>query len=245
MTHKPHRPHPCDSAIIASPDRDAVLRSARRCALAAALAVLGADPLHAQTSSLYQRDKESGHITLANSSLIYREVLPPREIKLNDLVTVVVIESSQLISEGEFDGRKRESLDADLQNWIALDGLNIGPAPQNNGNPRATGLYNSQFRAEGQLETREALKFSITARVVDIRPNGNLVLEARKQIKIDDEIWENSLTGIVRREDVDPRNRVTSDAIAELSINRRTVGHVRDSYRRGWLNKLYDRFSPF
>ncbi len=199
---------------------------------------------HAQRSSLYQRD-ERGGIPLATSSLTYREILPPREIKLNDLVTVIVIESSQLISEGEFDGKKNLSLNAVLSNWVELNGLSLKPAPQIDGSPQATGTYNSQVRANGELETREALKFNITARVVDIRPNGNLVIEARKRVQLDDEIWENALTGIVRREDVDPRNRITSDAIAELSINRRTVGHVRDSYRRGWLNKWYDKWAPF
>jgi flagellar L-ring protein precursor FlgH len=198
----------------------------------------------AQTSSLYGRDK-NGLIPLATSSFTYREVLPPREIKLNDLVTVVVIESSQLISEGEFDGRKNASLDAQLKSWVELNGLDLKAAPQRDGDPRANGTYNTIFRAEGELETREALKFNITARVVDIRPNGNLVIEARKRVRIDDEIWENALTGVVRREDVDPRNRVTSDVVAELNIERRTLGHVRDSYKRGWLHKAYDRFAPF
>jgi flagellar L-ring protein FlgH len=208
------------------------------------IAIGAADNCLAQNSSLYARDK-NGLIPLATSSFTYREVLPPREIKLNDLVTVVVIESSQLISEGEFDGRKNASFDAQLKSWIELNGLDLKPAPQRDGDPRANGTLNSIFRAEGELETREALKFNITARVVDIRPNGNLVIEARKRVRIDDEIWENSLTGVVRREDVDPRNRITSDAVAELNIERRTLGHVRDSYKRGWLQKAYNRFAPF
>ena len=201
-------------------------------------------PLFAQRATLYQRD-EQGAIPLATSSLTYRQVLPPKQIKLHDLVTIVVIESSQSLNSGEFDGKKNASIDATLKSWIELDGLNLKPAPQEDGDPRVNGTYNNQFRAEGELETRQALKFNITATVVDIRPNGNLVLEARKRVQDDDEILEASLTGIVRREDITPNNRVTSDAIAELSVYRRSVGHVRDSYRRGWLHKAYDRFAPF
>jgi flagellar L-ring protein precursor FlgH len=197
-----------------------------------------------QTSSLYQRN-EQGAIPLATSSLTYREVLPPRKVQLHDLVTIVVIESSQSLNSGEFDGKKNASIDAQLKSWIELDGLNLKPAPQEDGDPRVNGTYNNQFKAEGELQTRQALKFNVTASVVDIRPNGNLVLEARKRVQDDDEILEASLTGIVRAEDIDPRNRVTSDAIAELSVHRRSGGHVRDSYRRGWLHKVYDRFAPF
>jgi flagellar L-ring protein precursor FlgH len=195
-------------------------------------------------SSLYQRN-EQGAIPLATSSLTYREVMPPKEIGLHSLITIVVIESSQIINEGEFDGKKNASFDAQLKSWIELDGLNLKPAPQADGDPRANGTFNNQFRAEGEIEQRQAIKFNIQAEVVDIRPNGNLVIEARKRLQNNDEITEAALTGIIRREDIDPRNRVTSDAIANAQIFFNTSGHVRDSYKRGWLHKLYDRFAPF
>ena len=110
----------------------------RRGALSVAVSLIAigsAEYCLAQTSSLYARDKNN-LIPLSTSSLTYREVLPPREIKLNDLVTVVVIESSQLISEGEFDGRKNASFDAQLKSWIELNGLDLKPAPQRDGDPR-------------------------------------------------------------------------------------------------------------
>jgi flagellar L-ring protein precursor FlgH len=201
-------------------------------------------PGFAQQASLYQRD-ENGAIPLATSSLTYRQIQPPKKIEPHDLVTIVVIESSQSLATGEFEGRKNASVDATLKSWIELDGLNLKPAPQEDGDPRVNGTYVNQYRAEGELETRQALKFNITAEVVDIRPNGNLVLEATKRVQQDDEIWEASIIGIVRPEDIDPRNRVTSDALAKPMIYVRSAGHVRDSYRRGWLHRLYDRFAPF
>ncbi|MEX2137918.1 MAG: flagellar basal body L-ring protein FlgH [Pirellulales bacterium] len=201
-------------------------------------------PVFGQRSSLYQRN-EQGAIPLATSSLTYREVLPPKKIQLHDLITIVVIERSQSSNSGEFDGKKNATLDAQLKSWFELDGLNLKPAPQADGDPRVNGTYNNQFRAEGELETRQALQFNITASVVDIRPNGNLVLEARKRIRHNDETLEASVAGIVRPEDINPGNRVTSDALAEPMIELYSAGHVRDSYRRGWLHKAYDRFAPF
>lgn len=212
--------------------------------LFAASAALSNAPALAQRSSLYQRN-EHGAIPLSTSSLTYRQVLLPREIKLNDLVTIVVVERSQSINEGEFNGRKNASLDAQLKSWIELDGLNLKPAPQADGDPRANGVYNTQFRAEGELETRQSLQFNITARVVDIRPNGTLMLEARKRVRHNDEVLEAWVAGIVRREDIDPRNRVTSDALADSIVDLGSSGHVHDSYKRGWLHKLYDRVAPF
>jgi flagellar L-ring protein precursor FlgH len=201
-------------------------------------------PALAQRSSLIERN-EQGAVPLATTSLTYREVLPPRKIQLHDLITIVVIESSQSLNSGEFDGRKNALINAQLKDWVELDGLNLKAAPQENGDPRANGTYNTQYRAEGELETQQALKFTITAEVVDIRPNGVLVLEATKRVQHDDDIWEASVIGMVRPEDIDPRNRVTSDALAMPKITLRSAGHVRDSYRRGWLHKLYDRLAPF
>lgn len=203
----------------------------------------------AQESSLYRRD-QTGGIPLASSSLIYsdanRSALLPKILKLNDLVTIRVNEASNFTSEGEIDRRNISSVDARLQNWIELDGLNLNAgSKQGEDLPRARGNYNQQTRANGDLYTRDLLVYNITARVVDIRPNGNLVLEARKTMRVDDEIVENSLTGTVRAEDIPPNNVVLSEKLAELQIDRRTVGHVRDSYKRGWLTKFWDGVNPF
>ena len=78
-----------------------------------------------------------------------------------------------------------------------------------------------------------------------MRPNGNLVRERNRRIRINEDQWEQSLSGVVRREDVLPNNTVLSQNIAELSIDKREVGNVRDGWRRGWLTRWYDRFQVF
>jgi len=200
-------------------------------------------PMWGQRSSLYVKT-EGGFIPQASASLIYSEALRPRELKLNDLVTIRVEETGTFTSEGEITRQVNSNIDARLRNWIELDGLNLNASP-NADLPRARGSYNVQNQSNGELTTRERLQFNITARIVDVRPNGNLVLEAHKTLRIDDEVFENSLTGIVRREDINTDNRVLSDKIAELSVQRRTIGQVRDSYKRGWLARTWDQLNPF
>jgi len=179
-------------------------------------------------------------------SLLYRQLEPVKVLQINDLVTVVVDIRSRAISEGEVENRKRASLEATLLDWIKLDGLRaVFPDPQTRGDPKVNGQLNSQFRSEAELETRNALTFTIAAKVVDVRPNGNLVIEARQTFHNNEEVWERSLNGIIRREDVDPDNRVNSEDIAELRVFKRELGHVRDGYRRGWLQRFYEKFQPF
>ncbi len=126
-----------------------------------------------------------------------------------------------------------------------MEGFDIKPAPQSEGDPTIQAELNSRFKAEMGLETRDGMKFRMAAEVVDIRPNGNLVLEGHRSIRNNDEVWEYSISGIVRREDLAPDNTILSEDVAELQIHKREEGHVRDGYRRGWLLKILDSMQPF
>jgi flagellar L-ring protein precursor FlgH len=95
------------------------------------------------------------------------------------------------------------------------------------------------------MELRDSLTFRIAAAVVDIRPNGNLVIEARREIQINEEVWMQSLTGVVRRQSIGPDRTVRSDEVAELRIRKQEKGFISDSYSRGWFTRWYDRWKPF
>jgi len=210
-----------------------------------AMASLGTATARAQSSSLFGAPGERNALTLEDSSWFYIKVPPPREVQLYDLITIIVNEKSQLISEGDVQRRKQANLKAQLLDWIQLSGLDLKPAAQNDGDPTIQGKLQSRLQAQSDLETRDSLQFTIAATVVDIRPNGNLVVEAHRDIENNNEVWHYSLTGMVRPEDVTPANTVLSEDVAELSIHKHEKGNVRDGYRRGWLLKALDRFSPF
>jgi flagellar L-ring protein precursor FlgH len=95
------------------------------------------------------------------------------------------------------------------------------------------------------LDSRDAMKFTIACEVVDVRPNGTLVIEGRRSVRNNEEVWDAALTGVVRPEDLLPNNTVRSENIAELRVYKRELGHVRDAYRRGWFLKWLDLFQPF
>lgn len=184
-------------------------------------------------------------LSLENNSWLYVPMPAVREVQVNDLVTILVKQKQQSQSEGEINRIQQSSIDARLRDWVELDGLNIKLAPQRQGDPRARGSLDGTLRTNAELETASFVQFNITATVVDIRPNGNLVLEAHSMVKDNNEVWESSLSGIVRREDIQPDNTVFSEKIAELSIHKRETGHINDAYRRGWALKFYDQFKPF
>jgi flagellar L-ring protein precursor FlgH len=225
----------------------------RRAVLASALIFVGAAgrQLFAQDASLLlvpPAPQQPGQLMLENTSFMYRK-LPPeaelRELKVNDIITVLVDYRSSMMSEGDAESRRRASLNAVLADWLKFDGKDLIPAPQNNGDLAVTGALNSQYRTESEMELRDSLTFKIAAAVVDIRPNGNLVIEARREIRINEEVWVQSLTGIVRRQSIGPDRMVRSDEVAELRIEKRERGFINDAYSRGWFTRWYDKWKPF
>lgn len=196
-----------------------------------------------QIASLSQRQA----VGPAPASSWYETPLPPpKEVMKGDLIKIRVDLGSRMTSDGEIQRRKNTQWDALLNDWVILNGLrNVKPDPQADGDQRIRGTHNQLYRATGELETSESVKFNITATVADILPNGNVVLEAHWKIANNNEQWIRSLSGIVSRENIGPGNLVLGEDIADLHIGKREDGHVRDSYRRGWVTRLLDTFSPF
>jgi flagellar L-ring protein precursor FlgH len=226
------------------------------------LVAIVAQPTRAQNSSLFSRGTlpaESGEqvagvpaapgetgMTLADGSWTYTPVPPPREIQKHDIVSVRVDVLSRMASDGELRRRKDARYDARLKDWIVLDGLrSVNPSPQTEGEPRMRGELRSDYRAIGELETTESLAFNLACEVVDIRPNGNLVLEGRSKIVLNDECWTYMLTGSCRPEAIGPNNVVLSRDVIDLDIKKDETGSVASGYQRGWFQKIFDLFQPF
>jgi flagellar L-ring protein FlgH len=171
---------------------------------------------------------------------------PPKEVRVHDIITIRVDLGSRTLSNAQLQNRRTAQYDARLNDWIDLDGLRaILPAPQSHGDQRVQGNLQQLNRVTGQLDTTSSLKFEIGATVADVLPNGNIVLEAHQSIRNNDEQWMQSLSGVCRREDIGPGNVVLSKDIANLKIDKRELGQIRDSYKRGWLTRWWDQFGPF
>ena len=202
----------------------------------------------AQNSSLFNQTDQYGRrrpLTLAEYSWTYEAPVPKKAIALHDLITVVVDEKSTVVSEGSMDRKKKAHGELVLKDWILLKGLAAYPDPQSKGDPTISGKLDNKLRGEATLDTRASIKFSITCAVVDIRPNGNLMLEGHDTIQYNREVWDYSITGEIRADDIQPNNTVLSEDIANKRITRRETGHVRDGYRRGWLLRILDKWQPF
>jgi flagellar L-ring protein FlgH len=186
-----------------------------------------------------------GDVGLAGASWTYSPPPPKRNFRIQDIVTIRVDELARMRADGAAENRRNTLFDAVLKDWISLRDGNLRPDLQSAGDPRVNGQSNQLYRADSSIESRESLTFSVAARVVDIQPNGNLVLEARKTIWMNDNLWETSLSGICRAQDIAPDNVILSRDLLDLQIRKNEKGHLRDGYKRGWLTRWINEFNPF
>ena len=171
----------------------------------------------------------------------------PKTLKKHDLVTIIVREESELSSKGSNDFKKNAQLQAQVNQFIKLklDKGSIYGLPTPTAQPGVDLTGNRTFKGEGEVDRSDSFTARITAEVVDVKPNGTLVLQARKRIKTDEEEQQFILTGICRVEDVTGDNSVLSTQLHDLELQKNHKGDVRSATQRGTLPKLLDFINPF
>tara|TARA_R110002095_G_scaffold172230_1_gene149633 strand:+ start:5169 stop:6113 length:945 start_codon:yes stop_codon:yes gene_type:complete len=177
-------------------------------------------------------------------SLIYVPAPEPIVVKMHDIISILVDEKSSVTVDSRFNRNRTETLKAELKEFMRIDEAgNLAPAALNS--PKIDTQLQGRLQSTGQLADREGIQYRIAAIVVDIRPNGNLILEARKSIRSNHDVWEYRLTGEIRSKDVNRDNTALSENIANLDIVKHQRGKVYQSTKRPWGVVLYDWFFPF
>jgi flagellar L-ring protein precursor FlgH len=169
---------------------------------------------------------------------------PPREIKVHDIITVLVDEKAEVTINSRFNRQRNGSLKAELKEFIKLgDNFNLLNAAENE--PAIDTQVQSRMQATGQATDAEGIRYRIAATVVDVLPNGTIVLEARKTIRTNHEVFEYRLTGRIDSLKIAPNRSAQSEDIAEMSVVRSQKGKIFDSTKRGWGTVLSDWLFPF
>ncbi len=103
----------------------------------------------------------------------------------------------------------------------------------------------SQSNGEGAIRRRERITLRIAAAVVDVTQNGSLVVRGSQEVRVNDELRDLRVEGVVRREDITRANIITYDKIAEARIAYGGKGDVSRVNRARFGQKIIDIVSPF
>lgn len=104
---------------------------------------------------------------------------------------------------------------------------------------------NSQSSGSGTIDRKEEIKTEIAAMITQILPNGNLVVQGRQEIRVNYELREVAVSGIIKPEDIRSDNTVYSDHIAEARISYGGKGQISAVQQPRWGQQIVDVIAPF
>jgi len=165
--------------------------------------------------------------------------------RVGDIVTILVVESVNVAQNTDTSTSKKSDLKAEVKSWA---GLNIYHGPKAipvKFLPTWDIATSKKFSGGGTYKGNYIIKAQITTKVIEVLPNGNLVIEGQTQARINDEINTVAISGIVRPQDIGPDNTVLSTKIADAKVWVVGKGPLNSSTKKGILRKIIDWIWPF
>ncbi len=169
----------------------------------------------------------------------------PKDFRVHDLVTIVVNEVSKHSTSADTKTERSYDVQAALKEWFKLEQEALRPKSTNAGDPQVNLSFEREFEGKGDVEREDTMSARIQAEIIDIMPNGNLILEATHRVEMDEEVTVITLTGTCRSKDVGIDNTVISSKVAELQLTKKHEGLARDATKRGLLSGLIDWLAIF
>lgn len=172
---------------------------------------------------------------------------PPRSFRMHDLVTIIIDESSRQSADQETKQDKTYNVNAQLNSvldpWALLEGQLKGSSLKDLQLLKAA--YTQKYDGKGNYTRNDALSMKIQAEIIDVKPNGTVVVEARKSIDKNGESQVVVLSGMCRIADVTQNNSILSSQIADLSLVIKNEGQVNKAGQKGLIPKILDAIFAF
>ena len=167
-----------------------------------------------------------------------------RAARIGDILTVIVNITDKANIANETQRSRAAKEDAGVTDF-AGKGLLTGSAAKALGGRLITTDSNSSNDGKGSVNRQEAVQTNVAAVVTQILPNGNLVVEGKQEVRVNFEIRELIVAGIVRPEDIQSDNTIDSSKIAQARIAYGGRGQITDVQQPRYGQQVMDVLLPF
>jgi flagellar L-ring protein precursor FlgH len=169
-----------------------------------------------------------------------------RAAKLGDILTIdiEITDKAELNNETE---RKRDSAEKqDLTNFLGFEGR-LGRFLPDPVDPQALVRMgsNSVTNGSGSINREEKINLTVAAIVTQVLPNGNLVIQGRQEVRVNNEKRDLYVSGVVRPEDISNTNTIKHTQIAEARISYGGQGIISDMQKPRYGQEAFDLIFPF
>ena len=198
------------------------------------------EPMYPQEMPLVETNNRSGTIFNAAQGNLFS--METKAQQVGDIITVSFAESFQATKSQN--AATSRSLDSSVNlpgvaNLILPDRTNAADLSTK----LAAGSENS-FSGSGSSAQSNSLTGQVSVHVVRVFQNGNLEILGQKKLTLNNGDEYIRVHGIVRPQDIDAENVVSSDRIANANIQYIGAGDIAESSKKGWYSKLLDNVNP-
>ncbi|HLI13182.1 MAG TPA: flagellar basal body L-ring protein FlgH [Alphaproteobacteria bacterium] len=169
-----------------------------------------------------------------------------RAKQVGDVLTVNVNIQDQGNISDETKRSRQNSEDAATPNFLGLESwyqyfLPKTVDPKN----LVHATSDSSNDGKGSVNRNEQIQIKLAAVVTQVLPNGNLVIQGRQEVRVNFEVRELLIQGVIRPEDIDSTNTIDSSKVAEARISYGGRGQITDVQQPRYGQQLYDLVFPF
>lgn len=168
-----------------------------------------------------------------------------RACRVGDILTVLVSLQDKADIQNNTSVSRQSSELLGLKNFLGLEGT-LGHVLPKQFDPKNAININSnpQHQGTGAVSRKETIELKLAATVIQILPNGNLVLSGRQEFRINYDVRQVLIEGIVRPEDITSANTISYEKIAEARISYGGRGMLDDQQQPRWGFQVLDAISP-
>lgn len=164
--------------------------------------------------------------------------------EIGDVLTVVVNIQNESASLNNETQRTRDNVSETL-NVTNLFNAQNRILPGQNQSPALDITSGSNYRGSGNITRDESVNIRLAAVVLQILPNGNLAIAGRQEVRVNNELRELTVAGVIRPEDISSVNTISWDKIAEARISYGGRGSLSDVQQPRYGQQIFDIVFPF
>ena len=166
----------------------------------------------------------------------------PRAMRIGDVITVNVSVADTAKLQNSTSRSRTNTENAGMDNLFGLE--KALPSSISPGSLVKLGSDNSNV-GTGSIQRAESINMTLAALVAQVLPNGNLVIDGHQQVRVNNEMRDMRLSGIVRREDITQDNTVNLSQIAEARVAYGGQGTMSDVQQPRYGSQLLDILLPW
>ncbi len=192
------------------------------------------------SSSLFPDRRSPGSLWGPASNSYFQDI---KARAVGDVVTITVSEESKAQNQANTKANKNQ----DYASSLTIQDPTLGGKSLMGGDTSLgwKGTFANKFQGQGSTDRSNSITAIMTATVVDIMPNGNMLIRGSRWTKVNEEYQQIVLEGVVRPSDVTRNNTVLSQNIADARIYVVGKGPVTQVQKPGWLSQLINYINPF